>query len=78
MTWSGSTFDHVTMTTGSVAGHVMPGVTVPTFPRPALWDAQVAYKVQRAFEHCTARPAHPTRAVRPVVCSTRRTPPSRR
>jgi len=54
MIWNGTFFDHVTMKTGSVEGHVMPGVVVPTFSRPPLWDAMVAMKVQGAFERCTA------------------------
>jgi hypothetical protein len=54
MTWTGEAFGNVQLTPGSVVGHVMPGVTVPNFSRPNLWDFQVAYKVQRAFEHCTA------------------------
>jgi hypothetical protein len=54
MTWNGSGFDHVTMTPGSVEGHVMPGVTVPTFSRPPIWDFMVAMKVMDAFDRCTA------------------------
>ena len=54
MSWNGTAFQDVRLTTGSVAGHVMPGVTVPTFSRPNIWDFQVSYAVQRAFERCTA------------------------
>ena len=58
MAWTGSYFDNITMSTGSVDGHVMPGVTVPTFPRAETWDYVVAMKVLQAFDRCTG-PADP-------------------
>jgi hypothetical protein len=54
MTWSGSGFANGTMKTGSVEGHVMPGVVVPNFSRPGIWDFMVAMKVQDEFDRCTA------------------------
>ena len=35
MTWNGSSFTNVTFSSGSVAGHLLPGVTVPALQRPS-------------------------------------------
>ena len=62
MTWGGESFDHVTLKPGPA--NVMPGVIVPGFQPPAIWDFMVAAKVQDAFERCTVTgtpgPACPT------------------
>jgi hypothetical protein len=55
MTWNGSTFDHVTFTDGSVAGHVERGVSVPGLVRPAgAVDVAVLGALHDVFVACTA------------------------
>jgi hypothetical protein len=54
MTWNGTGFDNATLKTGSVDGDVMPGVTVPLFAKPGFWDFVVSWRVQQAFDRCTA------------------------
>ena len=50
MTWNGSAFDNVTFSSGSAEGHLLPGVTVPPFERPAAAsDGAVLAVVQAGF-----------------------------
>jgi hypothetical protein len=55
MTFNGSSFDHVTFTDGSVAGHVERGVSVPGLVRPAgAVDVAVLGALHDVFVACTA------------------------
>ena len=66
MTWNGSAFQHVDITTGSVAGHLVPGLIVPLFERPAVvGDDSVLIAVQTAFTNC-ATAAAPAAAGSPI------------
>jgi hypothetical protein len=52
MEWGGASFERVVLKAGPA--NVMPGVVVPGFQPPDVWDFMVAAKVQAAFERCTA------------------------
>jgi hypothetical protein len=52
MVWGGQSFERVTLKPGPA--NVMPGVVVPGFQPPGIWDFMVSAKVQSAFERCTA------------------------
>jgi len=55
MTWNGSAFDPITITDGSVAGHVERGVSVPGLVRPAgVVDVAVLGALHDVFVACTA------------------------
>jgi hypothetical protein len=54
MTWNGSSFVNVSFGSGSVAGHLLPGVKAPTIPHPNIDDAHVLGAVQSGFMTCTA------------------------
>jgi hypothetical protein len=55
MTWNGSTFENVTFSPGSAAGHLLPGVIVPPLERPAsATDAAVLGAVGAGFTSCPA------------------------
>ncbi|MGO9877373.1 MAG: hypothetical protein ACLPVY_26640 [Acidimicrobiia bacterium] len=50
MTWDGSSFTDVTFASGSAVGHLLPGVTVPSFQRPpGVSDSAVLTVVQAGF-----------------------------
>ena len=55
MTWNGKTFTNVTFTSGSAAGHELPGVTVPALRRPGnAPDSRLLAAVRQGFADCTA------------------------
>lgn len=62
MRWNGSSFVDVSFAGGSAAGQLLPGVTIPSFVRPAAaTDASVLTAVQTAFNDCiTAAATNPS------------------
>ena len=68
MTWNGKSFTNVTFSSGSAAGHLPPGVTVPALQRPSgVGDSALLDVVQAGFADCVT--ATPDAAVPGPVCA---------
>ena len=58
--WNGATFVKVSFLSGSAAGNLLPGVSIPSLARPAgATDAAALAAVQAAFNDCIAAAATP-------------------
>jgi hypothetical protein len=60
MTWNGKSFTNITFTSGSAAGHTLPGVTVPALRRPGeVTEGALSAALQQGFADCTASSTDP-------------------